>query len=176
MSAAIFAGTHMYVVYGVGAFNEVSIVAMLKAGLDGGSYGAAIWCKFPVCTNFRRFFSRDFRFRWLNFNGDWNWRTAIFLSMGIKAPVENFGLALLTGAILGLAVGGVIVLIRKFTINQGNSTFGADVMMGGGNASGRFLGPLIILSAAGASIPIGIGATLGALGFTFGKPIVGAQF
>ena len=37
MSAAIFAGTHMYVVY-VGAFNEVSIVAMLKAGLDGGSY------------------------------------------------------------------------------------------------------------------------------------------
>ena len=42
-------------------------------------------------------------------------------------------------------------------------------MMGAGNASGRFLGPLIILSAAGASIPIGIGATLGALGFTFGK-------
>ena len=98
---------------------------------------------------------------------------AIFLSMGIKAPVENFGLALLTGALLGLAVGGVIVLIRKFTINQGNSTFGADVMMGAGNASGRFLGPLIILSAAGASIPIGIGATLGALGFTFGKPIAG---
>ncbi len=26
MSAAVFAGTHMYVMYGVGAFNEVSIV------------------------------------------------------------------------------------------------------------------------------------------------------
>ncbi|MDK6820589.1 DUF4310 family protein, partial [Klebsiella pneumoniae] len=77
-------------------------------------------------------------------------------------------------ALLGLAVGGVIVLIRKFTINQGNSTFGADVMMGAGNASGRFLGPLIILSAAGASIPIGIGATLGALGFyIWKKPIAG---
>ncbi|MDG6146487.1 DUF4310 family protein, partial [Lactococcus formosensis] len=37
----VFAGTHMYVTYGVGAFNEVSIVAMLKAGLDGESYGAA---------------------------------------------------------------------------------------------------------------------------------------
>lgn len=96
--------------------------------------------------------------------------------MGIKAPVENFGLALLTGALLGLAVGGVIVLIRKFTINQGNSTFGADVMMGAGNASGRFLGPLIILSAAGASIPIGIGATLGALGFyIWKKPIAGER-
>ncbi|MGC3144897.1 DUF4310 family protein, partial [Enterococcus faecalis] len=76
--------------------------------------------------------------------------------------------------LLGLAVGGVIVLIRKFTINQGNTTFGADVMMGAGNASGRFFGPLIILSAAGASIPIGIGATLGALGFYFWKkPIAG---
>ena len=32
MSAAVFAGTHMYVMYGVGAFNEVSIVAMLKPG------------------------------------------------------------------------------------------------------------------------------------------------
>ncbi|MGH2226928.1 DUF4310 family protein, partial [Enterococcus faecalis] len=74
----------------------------------------------------------------------------IFLSMGINAPVENFGLPLLTGALLGLAVGDVIVLIRKFTINQGNSTFVAEVMMGAGNASGCFLGPLIILCAAGA--------------------------
>ncbi|NSP93516.1 DUF4310 family protein, partial [Enterococcus faecalis] len=45
-----------------------------------------------------------------------------------------------------------------------------------GNASGRFLGPLIILSAAGASIPIGIGATLGALGFyIWKKPIAGGE-
>ena len=161
MSAAIFAGTHMYVVYGVGAFNEVSIVAMLKAGLDGGSYGAAAA------------FGASFLFAPI-LTGIGIGVPAIFLSMGIKAPVENFGLALLTGALLGLAVGGVIVLIRKFTINQGNSTFGADVMMGAGNASGRFLGPLIILSAAGASIPIGIGATLGALGFyIWKKPIAG---
>ena len=31
----------MYVTYGVGAFNEVSVVAMLKAGMDGEGYGAA---------------------------------------------------------------------------------------------------------------------------------------
>lgn len=36
LSAGIFAGTHMYVVYGFGAFNEVAFVAMLKAGLDTG--------------------------------------------------------------------------------------------------------------------------------------------
>ena len=99
---------------------------------------------------------------------------AIFLSMGIRAPIDNFALSLITGAVLGLLVGGVIILIRKFTINQANSTFGADVMMGAGNSSGRFLGPLIILSACGASIPIGIGATLGALGFyAWKKPIAG---
>ena len=161
----------MYVVYGVGAFNEVSIVAMLKAGLDGGSYGAA--AAFGASFLFARILEGSL-VGILDLGGSILTGIgigvpAIFLSMGIKAPVENFGLALLTGALLGLAVGGVIVLIRKFTINQGNSTFGADVMMGAGNASGRFLGPLIILSAAGASIPIGIGATLGALGFTFGK-------
>lgn len=171
MSAAIFAGTHMYVVYGVGAFNEVSIVAMLKAGLDGGSYGAA--AAFGASFLFARILEGSL-VGILDLGGSILTGIgigvpAIFLSMGIKAPVENFGLALLTGAILGLAVGGVIVLIRKFTINQGNSTFGADVMMGAGNASGRFLGPLIILSAAGASIPIGIGATLGALGFYIWK-------
>ena len=168
MSAAIFAGTHMYVVYGVGAFNEVSIVAMLKAGLDGGSYGAA--AAFGASFLFARILEGSL----VGILDLGIGVPAIFLSMGIKAPVENFGLALLTGALLGLAVGGVIVLIRKFTINQGNSTFGADVMMGAGNASGRFLGPLIILSAAGASIPIGIGATLGALGFyIWKKPIAG---
>lgn len=176
MSAAIFAGTHMYVVYGVGAFNEVSIVAMLKAGLDGGSYGAA--AAFGASFLFARILEGSL-VGILDLGGSILTGIgigvpAIFLSMGIKAPVENFGLALLTGALLGLAVGGVIVLIRKFTINQGNSTFGADVMMGAGNASGRFLGPLIILSAAGASIPIGIGATLGALGFyIWKKPIAG---
>ena len=41
----------MYVVYGVGAFNEVSIVAMLKAGLDGGSYGAATFLVQVSCLH-----------------------------------------------------------------------------------------------------------------------------
>ena len=40
MSAGVFAGTSMYFNYGTGAFNEVAFVAMLKAGMTGGSYGA----------------------------------------------------------------------------------------------------------------------------------------
>jgi len=89
-------------------------------------------------------------------------------------PVTNFVASLATGLVIGLAIGYVIILARKFTINQSNSTYGADVMMGAGNASGRFLGPLIILSAMTASIPIGIGSLLGALLFyIWQKPITG---
>lgn len=40
LSSGVFAGTHMYYLYGIGAFNEVAFVAMLKAGIDTGSYGA----------------------------------------------------------------------------------------------------------------------------------------
>ena len=75
---------------------------------------------------------------------------------------------------LGLAFGYFINLAGKFTINQSDSTYGADVMMGAGNASGRFLGPLIILSAMTASIPIGLGALAGSLLFyLWNKPITG---
>ena len=99
---------------------------------------------------------------------------AILLSVGAKSLVSNFALALLTGAILGLIIGMIIFLVRKFTINQSNATFGADVMMGAGNQTGLFLGPLIILSAVTASIPIGIGSTVGAaLFYAWKKPIPG---
>ncbi len=36
LSSGVFAGTHMYYLYGIGAFNEVAFVAMLKAGIDTG--------------------------------------------------------------------------------------------------------------------------------------------
>jgi uncharacterized protein (TIGR03579 family) len=40
LSSGVFAGTHMYYLYGIGAFNEVAFVAMLKSGIDTGAYGA----------------------------------------------------------------------------------------------------------------------------------------
>ena len=176
MSAAVFAGTHMYVSYGVGAFNEVPIVAMLQAGLDGDSFGAA--AAFGTSFLFARVLEGSM-VGILDLGGSILTGIgigvpAILLSMGITAPIDNFGLSLLTGAALGGIVGGVIVFIRKLTVGSGQSTFGADVMMGAGNAAGRFMGPLVILSAASASIPIGIGSTIGALIFyAWKKPIAG---
>ena len=40
-SAAIFAGTHMYVVHGTGAFNDIFVVQMLDQGLSTGDFAAA---------------------------------------------------------------------------------------------------------------------------------------
>lgn len=176
LSAGVFAGTHMYVTYGVGAFNEVAIVAMLKAGLDGGSYGAA--AAFGASFLFARILEGSLvgilDIGGAILTGIGIGVPAILLSMGITQPINNYALSLITGLVIGGIVGGLIIVIRKFTINQSNSTFGADVMMGAGNASGRFLGPLIIISACGASIPVGIGSVIGALIFyVWKKPIAG---
>jgi uncharacterized protein (TIGR03579 family) len=176
LSAGVFAGTHMYYVYGIGAFNEVAFVSMLRAGMDTGVYGAV--AAFGASFLFARVIEGSLvgilDIGGAIMTGVGLGIPAIFLGAGILFPVENFGAALATGLAIGMLIGAVIIFARKFTINQGNSTYGADVMMGAGNSSGRFLGPLIILSAMAASIPIGVGSLLGALVFyLWGKPITG---
>ena len=176
LSAGVFAGTHMYYVYGLGAFNEVAFVSMLRSGMDTGIYGAV--AAFGASFLFARIIEGSL-VGILDIGGAIQTGIglgvpALLLGAGISLPVTSFALSLLTGLILGMAVGYLIILARKFTINNSNSTYGADVMMGAGNASGRFLGPLIILSAMTASIPIGMGALAGALLFyLWNKPITG---
>ncbi|MBK5073153.1 DUF4310 family protein [Budviciaceae bacterium BWR-B9] len=176
LSAGVFAGTHMYVVHGFGAFNEVAFVAMLRSGIDTGVYGAV--AAFGASFLFARIIEGSL-VGILDIGG------AIQTGLGLGVPalllaggfdflVTNFYASLVTGMVLGVMVGLLIILARKFTVGQGNSTFGADVMMGAGNTSGRFLGPLIILAAMAASIPIGIGSLIGALIFyVWKKPVAG---
>ncbi len=176
LSSGIFAGTHMYYLYGIGAFNEVAFVAMLRTGIDTGVYGAV--AAFGASFLFARIIEGSL-VGILDIGGALQTGVglgvpALLLGAGIVFPLQNFIASLVTGMVLGLAIGGLIILARKFTINQSNSTYGADVMMGAGNASGRFLGPLIILSAITASIPIGLGSLVGALLFyLWNKPITG---
>lgn len=177
LAAGIFAGTHMYVVHGVGAFNDVAVVAMLKAGLeDSAALGAA--AAFGASFLFARVLEGSL-VGILDIGGALQTGLgigipAILLSMNIKAPVENFFLSVLTGAVLGLIVGSIVILIKKLTVGQANSTFGADVMMGAGNSAGRFLGPLIIIQACYASVPIGIGSLIGAaIFYQLKKPVAG---
>nr|WP_024965860.1 DUF4310 family protein [Pantoea sp. IMH] len=176
LSAGVFAGTHMYYVYGLGAFNEVAFVSMLRAGMETGVYGAV--AAFGASFLFARIIEGSL-VGILDIGGAIQTGVglgvpALLLGAGIIYPVANFAASLITGLVIGLAIGYVIILARKFTINNSDSTYGADVMMGAGNSSGRFLGPLIILSAMAASIPIGLGSLLGALLFyLWNKPITG---
>ena len=156
LSSGVFAGTHMYYLYGIGAFNEVAFVAMLKSGIDTGVYGAV--AAFGASFLFARIIEGSL-VGILDIGGAIQTGIglgvpALLLGAGFVFPVANFAASLATGLILGLAIG--------------------YMMMGAGNTSGRFLGPLIILSAMTASIPIGIGSLVGALIFyIWQKPITG---
>ncbi len=176
MAAGVFGGTHMYYIYHIGAFNEIAFVAMLRDGIATGSYGAV--AAFGMSFLFARMIEGSL-VGILDIGGSINTGVglgipAILLSAGITLPLESFPLALLVGFSAGILMGYIIILARKFTVNQGNATYGSEVMMGAGNSTGRFLGPMIILSAIAASIPIGVGALLGGLGFyLWRKPITG---
>lgn len=140
LSSGVFAGTHMYYLYGIGAFNEVAFVAMLKSGIDTGVYGAV--AAFGASFLFARIIEGSL-VGILDIGGAIQTGIglgvpALLLGAGFVFPVANFAASLATGLILGTAVGYIIILARKFTINQSDSTYGADVMMGAGNASGRF--------------------------------------
>lgn len=98
---------------------------------------------------------------------------ALFLSMGWELPFSNFFVALLTGAVIGLVISGVIMIIRK-AVPDGIAVGGTSVMMGAGNATGRYLAPLIIVAAAQYNVYTGIGAVLGAaLFYKWGKEMTG---
>ncbi|MFG2595351.1 DUF4310 family protein [Streptomyces sp. NPDC048462] len=178
LAAGIFAGTHLYYTYQTGVFNEVAVVALLKGGMENGSYGAA--AAFGAGFLFARIIEAPM-VGILDIGGSLQTGVgigipAMLLAAGVTAPLEHFWLALPTGAVIGLAIGWLVLVIRRATVNSPNagSTFGADVMMGAGNSAGRYLGPLVILAAATASVPVGLGSTLGAILFYWWKkPLTG---
>ncbi len=176
LGSGIFTGTHMFYVHHVGNFNEIAVLAMLDGGIKTGAFGVA--AAFGSSFLFARILEAPL-VGILDIGGSMATGVgigipAILLGMGVTAPLTSFPLALLTGAALGLVIGMVIVGVRKVTVDNTQSTYGADIMMGAGNAAGRYLGPLIVISAATASIPIGIGSIIGAaLFYVWRKPIAG---
>lgn len=174
-AAAIFAGTFMYIRFGTGAFNEISIVAMLRDGMDGGDYAAA--AGFAAGFLIARILEGPL-VGLLDIGGSLQTGVgiglpALFLSMGWELPFSNFFTALLTGAVIGLVMGAVIMIIRK-VMPEGVAVGGTSVMMGAGNATGRYLAPLIIVAAAQYNVYTGIGAVFGAAVFyKWGKEMTG---
>lgn len=173
--AAVFAGTHMFVMYHVGAFNEIFVVQMFDEGLKTGDFAAAAGFAggFLLARILEGPLVGVLDIGGSIMTGVGIGIPALLMASGIKAPIYNFGLSLLTGAGIGILLGIIIMIIRKI-MPETTTSFGTDVMMGAGNASGRFLGPLVILSAIQYSIPAGIGAFVGAaLFYKYDRPIAG---
>ncbi|MEG0166075.1 DUF4310 family protein [Anaerorhabdus sp.] len=174
-AAAIFAGTFMYIKFGTGAFNDVSIVAMLKEGMDGGSYSAA--AGFAAGFLIARILEGPL-VGILDIGGSLMTGVgigipALLLSMNFNLPFNNFFFALITGAIIGLLLGLIIIAIRKF-VPKGVAVGGTSIMMGAGNSAGRYLGPLIIIAAAQYNVYAGLGALIGsAIFYKLEKEITG---
>ncbi|SCY78972.1 DUF4310 family protein [Alkaliphilus peptidifermentans] len=173
--AAIFAGTHMYVTHNVGAFNEIFVVRMLDEGLSGGDYAAAAGfaAGFLIARVLEGPLVGVLDIGGALMTGVGIGIPAMMLASGITLPIDNFIVSLITGAGIGLIIGAVIIIIRKF-MPQGMSSAGTNIMMGAGNATGQYLGPLIIISAISFSIPAGVGAFVGAaIFYKFDKPVAG---
>lgn len=174
-AAAIFAGTYMFITFGTGAFNDISIVAMLKDGMDGGDYAAA--AGFAAGFLIARVLEGPL-VGLMDIGGTLQTGVgigmpALFLSMGIEFPFANFGTALLVGAGIGLVMGAVVIIIRKLLPN-GVAVGGTGIMMGAGNAIGRYLAPLIVVAATQYNVYAGIGSVVGAaIFYKLGKEMTG---
>lgn len=174
-AAAIFAGTFLYITKGTGAFNEVSIVAMLKAGMETGDYSAA--AGFAAGFLIARILEGPL-VGLMDIGGSLMTGVGIgipglFLSMGWELPFSNFFVALIIGAAIGLVIGAVVILIRKL-VPKGVAVGGTGIMMGAGNACGRYLAPLIIIAATQYNVYAGVGAIIGsAIFYKWGKEMTG---
>lgn len=174
-AAAIFAGTYMFITFGTGAFNDISIVAMLTDGMDGGDYAAA--AGFAAGFLIARVLEGPL-VGLMDIGGTLQTGIgigvpALFLSMGIRFPFSNFFAALIVGAGLGLIMGGVIIIIRKL-VPEGVAVGGTSIMMGAGNAIGRYLAPLIVVAATQYNVYAGIGSIVGAaIFYKWGKEMTG---
>lgn len=163
LCAALVAGTHMYIVDGVGAFNEIFVVKMLDQGLNGGDYAAAAGfaAGFLIARVLEGPLVGLLDIGGALMTGVGIGVPALLLAAGIDGPLNSFPLSLLIGAAVGIIIGIGIIAIRK-AMPEGMAAGGTGVMMGAGNATGRFLGPLIVISAVQYNIPSGIGAFIGA--------------
>ena len=174
-AAAIFAGTYMFITFGTGAFNDIPIVAMLKDGMDGGDYAAA--AGFAAGFLIARVLEGPL-VGLMDIGGTLQTGVgigipALFLSMGIKFPFSNFFAALFVGALIGIVMGAVIIIIRKL-VPDGVSVGGTSIMMGAGNTIGRYLAPLIVVAATQYNVYAGIGAIVGsAIFYKWGKEMTG---
>lgn len=176
LGAAILGGTHLFVTEGFGFFNEIAQAEMIRQGMETGDFAAPIgYCSgFLIARVLEGPLVGILDIGGSMMTGVGTGFASLFLSIdSLSWIMYNCAASMIAGGVLGFAIGCIIIGVKK-TMPENMAASGTNVMMGAGNATGRYLGPLIILSAAGYSIPAGIGALVGAAIFhKIDKGIVG---
>ena len=174
-SAAVVGATSMYFRHGIGLTNEIFVAELFKTGMTTGDYsGATVFAAgFLIARVLEGPLVGILDIGGSLMTGIGVGIPALLIASNFGYLIDNFFLALLTGAVIGLIIGGLIIFIRKLSPDAapGGAT---AIMIGAGNKTGEALGPLVLISAVAYSIPAGIGAIIGALLFyRYKKPIVG---
>lgn len=174
-TAGVIGGTSLFLEHGTGLFNEIYIGEMLNVGMETGDFTAP--AAFAVGFLIARILEGPL-VGILDVGGSLMTGLgvgvpALLLSMGLGFFVTNFYISLITGLVLGVLIGIVMILIRRAAPDLSLAT-ATSIMMGAGNRSGEALGPLVLLSAVSYSLPAGIGSIIGSfLFYKYKKPMVG---
>lgn len=136
-TAGVIGGTSLFLEHGTGLFNEIYIGEMLNVGLETGDFSAP--AAFAVGFLIARILEGPL-VGILDIGGSLMTGIgvgipALLLSAGMGLWVTNFYLSLLTGLVLGLAIGIIMILIRRAAPDLSLAT-ATSIMMGAGNQSG----------------------------------------
>lgn len=177
LCAGVVGGTHLYLTSGTGIFLEAGVGTMLSMAQETGDFGAVIGLAggFLLARILEGPLVGLLDIGGSTMAGVGLGVCGLILSFGYQSLLYNFPLALITGALIGLILGCVIMGIRKL-IPEGVTAGGTDIMMGVGHQLGTFFAPLLILAAMSVSIPLGICALIGSVVFyVLDKGVVGGS-
>ncbi|MGL4818794.1 MAG: DUF4310 family protein [Bacilli bacterium] len=171
LGAGVLAGTQLFLTEGMGLFNDIGAGAVLLMSITEGQYAVAI------AFGFAYLFSRLLEGSAtgvLDIGGSVQTGIgigipALLVAVGLGDVLQSFPLSLLVGALAGTVLGGCALWLKNGGLRFFPSTFGADLLIGAGNASVRYLGPLLIVVACTESVYYGVFAILGAASFHYMK-------
>lgn len=173
--AGVLGGTSTFLTHGVGLLNGIPIATMLREGITTGSYVTVVA------------YAGSFLFARLTegplvgildiggsiMTGVGGGLAGLILSLGYDVVMYNFFLSLLAGAVIGLALGIIILLVRKASSSNFGSA-GTEVMIGVGNNIGAWFTPIVIIYACMFSLYTAVGAIVFGAYFHLKKqPVLG---
>ncbi|MFV0246905.1 MAG: DUF4310 family protein [Mycoplasmatales bacterium] len=175
LSGGVILATSIYINFGIGALNELFVVQSLDKGLTTGDFAEA------TAFGFAYLFARILEGPLVGIldiggaimTGVGVGIPALLLAAGIDFWTKSYLLSFILGAIIGCALAAIIIGVRKMKPSN-TVNLGTDIMIGAGNATGKWLGPLIVIYAAIFNPITGIGSALGgALFYKYDRPVTG---